>query len=83
MSLAKIPTTIITGFLGAGKTTLIRHMRANAGGRRIDPIINEFGDGGVDGEVLQGCGDAGGKHEDVHALANGCICAPGSARRGA
>ena len=70
----KIPTTIITGFLGAGKTTLIRHMLENANGRRIALIINEFGDVGVDGEVLKGCGDALCKEEDVIELANGCIC---------
>jgi cobalamin biosynthesis protein CobW len=74
MNLRKIPTTIITGFLGAGKTTLIRHMLENAGGRRIALIINEFGDVGVDGEVLKGCGDAVCKEEDVIELANGCIC---------
>jgi cobalamin biosynthesis protein CobW len=74
MSLQKIPATIITGFLGAGKTTLIRHMLENAGGRRIALIINEFGDVGVDGEVLKGCGDAVCKEEDVIELANGCIC---------
>jgi cobalamin biosynthesis protein CobW len=74
MSLQKIPTTIITGFLGAGKTTLIRHMLENANGRRIALIINEFGDVGVDGEVLKGCGDAVCKEEDVIELANGCIC---------
>ena len=67
----KIPTTIVTGFLGAGKTTLIRHMLMNAQGRRIALIINEFGDVGVDGEVLKGCGDALCKEEDVIELANG------------
>ena len=56
MANAKIPATVITGFLGAGKTTLIRHMLSNAGGKRIALIINEFGDLGVDGEVLKGCG---------------------------
>ncbi len=74
MSLAKIPATIITGFLGAGKTTLIRHLLENAGGRRIALVINEFGDVGVDGEVLKGCGDALCREEDVIELANGCIC---------
>ena len=49
----KIPATIITGFLGAGKTTLIRHMLQNAKGRRIALIINEFGDLGVDGDILR------------------------------
>jgi cobalamin biosynthesis protein CobW len=71
---AKIPATVVTGFLGAGKTTLIRHMLENAKGRRIALIINEFGDVGVDGEILKGCGDALCREEDVIELANGCIC---------
>lgn len=70
----KIPTTVITGFLGAGKTTVIRKLLENANGRRIALIINEFGDVGVDGEVLKGCGDALCKEEDIVELANGCIC---------
>ncbi len=72
MSRQKIPATVITGFLGAGKTTLIRHMLANAKGRRIALLINEFGDVGIDGEILKGCGDC--REEDVIELANGCIC---------
>jgi cobalamin biosynthesis protein CobW len=71
---AKIPATVVTGFLGAGKTTLIRHMLSNADGRRIALIINEFGDLGVDGEILKGCGDAACKEEDIMELSNGCIC---------
>ena len=74
MSLQKIPTTVITGFLGAGKTTLIRHLLQNAKGRRIALVINEFGDIGVDGEILKGCGDDVCREEDVVELANGCIC---------
>jgi cobalamin biosynthesis protein CobW len=70
----KIPTTIITGFLGAGKTTLIRHMLENAQGRRIALIINEFGDLGVDGDILKGCGEETCREEDVMELSNGCIC---------
>jgi cobalamin biosynthesis protein CobW len=72
--ISKIPTTIITGFLGAGKTTLIRHMLQNAQGRRIALIINEFGDLGVDGDILKGCGDETCREEDVMELSNGCIC---------
>ncbi len=70
----KIPATVITGFLGAGKTTMIRHMLQNAGGKRIALIINEFGDLGVDGELLKGCGIEGCADEDVVELSNGCIC---------
>ena len=70
----KIPATVITGFLGAGKTTLIRHLLENAGGRRIALVINEFGDLGVDREVINGCAIEGCAEEDVVELANGCIC---------
>ncbi len=71
---AKIPATVITGFLGAGKTTLIRNLLAQANGRRIALVINEFGDIGVDGEVLKGCGDALCAEDDIVELSNGCIC---------
>ena len=74
MTPQKIPATVITGFLGAGKTTLIRHMLQNANGRRIALVINEFGDVGIDGEILKGCGDALCRDEDVIELSNGCIC---------
>ena len=70
----KIPATVITGFLGAGKTTLIRHLLENAGGRRLALIINEFGDVGVDGEILKSCGDENCTEDDIVELANGCIC---------
>ncbi len=72
--LAKTPVTIVTGFLGAGKTTLIRHLIANAGGRRLAFIINEFGDVGVDGDLIKGCADATCPEESIIELANGCIC---------
>ena len=71
---AKIPTTIITGFLGAGKTTLIRNILQNANGKRIALIINEFGDLGVDGDVLKGCGIETCTEDDIVELTNGCIC---------
>ncbi|MEM6578834.1 MAG: cobalamin biosynthesis protein CobW [Pseudomonadota bacterium] len=71
---AKIPATVVTGFLGAGKTTLIRHMLEHADGRRIALIINEFGDLGVDGGILKGCGIENCPEENVMELSNGCIC---------
>ena len=71
---AKIPATVVTGFLGAGKTTLVRHMLANANGKRIALIINEFGDLGVDGDILKGCGDETCTEDDIMELSNGCIC---------
>ena len=70
----KIPATVITGFLGAGKTTLVRHLIENANGRRIALLINEFGDVGVDGDVLGACGVPGCSADDIIELANGCIC---------
>lgn len=71
---AKIPATVVTGFLGAGKTTLIRHMLQNAKGKRIALIINEFGDLGVDGDILKGCGEETCTEDDIVELSNGCIC---------
>src|SRR6202050_5536011 len=73
-SLARIPCTIVTGFLGAGKTTLIRHVLGNAQGRRLAVIVNEFGDVGIDGEILKGCGNAACPEENIVELANGCLC---------
>lgn len=70
----KIPATIITGFLGAGKTTLVRNILATAKGKRIALIINEFGDLGIDADVLTGCGDETCTEDDIVELANGCIC---------
>ncbi len=70
----KIPATVITGFLGAGKTTLIRHLLQNAGGRRIALIVNEFGDVGIDGEILKACGSDACTEDDIIELSNGCIC---------
>lgn len=73
MSLRKIPVTIITGFLGSGKTTLIQNLVKNANGKRIAIIVNEFGELGLDGEILKGSG-CGCDEEDIVELSNGCLC---------
>lgn len=73
-SAERVPCTVVTGFLGAGKTTLIRHLLENARGRRLAIIVNEFGDVGIDGEILKGCGVDACPEENVVELANGCIC---------
>ncbi|GAA4499212.1 cobalamin biosynthesis protein CobW [Gluconacetobacter tumulicola] len=72
--LAKIPVTIVTGFLGAGKTTLIRHLMTNPQGRRLAVLVNEFGTLGVDGDILKSCADENCPAENILELANGCIC---------
>ena len=72
--LAKLPVTVITGFLGSGKTTLIRHLMQNPQGRRLAVIVNEFGDVGVDGEILKSCAIPDCPEENILELANGCIC---------
>jgi cobalamin biosynthesis protein CobW len=72
--LAKLPVTVITGFLGSGKTTLISHLIQNPGGKRLAVIVNEFGDVGVDGEILKACAIPNCPAENIVELANGCIC---------
>ncbi len=70
----RVPATVITGFLGAGKTSLVRHLLAHAEGRRLAVIVNEFGELGIDRELLLGCGDAACDEDDIVELANGCLC---------
>ncbi|MCZ4353898.1 cobalamin biosynthesis protein CobW [Roseovarius aestuarii] len=72
--LAKIPVTVITGFLGSGKTTLIRHLMTHSKGRRLAVLVNEFGTVGVDGDILKSCADEDCPAENIVELANGCIC---------
>jgi len=64
---ARIPVTVIGGFLGAGKTTLVNHL-VRHGGRRFGVIVNEFGETGVDGSLIENVS------EGVAELANGCLC---------
>jgi cobalamin biosynthesis protein CobW len=74
MASSRIPATVITGFLGSGKTTLIRHIITQAKGRRLALIVNEFGDIGMDAAMLEDCGADSCGAEDIIELANGCIC---------
>jgi cobalamin biosynthesis protein CobW len=74
---AKLPVTIVTGFLGSGKTTLIRHLLQNNQGRRIAVVVNEFGELGIDGELLRSCGycpEDGDASSNIVELTNGCLC---------
>lgn len=73
-NLEKLPVTIVTGFLGSGKTTLIRHLMTNPQGKRLAIVVNEFGDVGVDGEILKSCAIPDCPAENIMELANGCIC---------
>src|SRR5258708_37234101 len=70
----RISATFATGFLGAGKTSLVRQLLATAPGHRLSIIVNEFGELGIDRELLLGCGDAACGDEDIVELANGCLC---------
>ena len=74
----KLPTTIVTGFLGSGKTTLLRHLLTHADGRRLAVIVNEFGEVGVDGELLRqcsvGCEEEESAAGSLYELSNGCLC---------
>ena len=88
MNLAKIPATIVTGFLGSGKTTLLANIIKQANGKRIAVIVNEFGELDIDAELLRSCplecADASeAQHQSapnavsehgIYELANGCIC---------
>ncbi|MBD2138141.1 cobalamin biosynthesis protein CobW [Anabaena sp. FACHB-1237] len=76
----KIPVTVITGFLGSGKTSLIRHLLQNNQGRRIAVLVNEFGELGIDGELLKSCEicpeeETGeNPNNNIFELTNGCLC---------
>ena len=70
----RIPATIVTGFLGAGKTSLVRYLLTKAAGHRLAIIVNEFGELGIDRELLLGCGDEACRDDDIVELANGCLC---------
>jgi cobalamin biosynthesis protein CobW len=71
---ARVPVTVLTGFLGAGKTTLLRSLLTQSDGRRIAVIVNEFGDAGFDGALVEDCGASVCAPGDIVELTNGCIC---------
>lgn len=73
----KIPVTVISGFLGAGKTTLVRHLLKNNQGRRIAVLVNEFGEVGIDGDLLRSCqicDEEESPESNIVELTNGCLC---------
>ena len=76
----KIPVMVITGFLGSGKTTLVRHLLRNNQGRRIAVLVNEFGEVGIDGDILKSCQvcdedeSMDSASPNILELANGCLC---------
>jgi len=72
--MSRIPATVVTGFLGAGKTSLIQNLLRTADGRKLAFVINEFGELGIDRELILGCGIEGCEDDDIVELANGCIC---------
>src|SRR5262245_58699285 len=72
--MSRVPVTVLTGFLGAGKTTLLRSLLTGADGRRIAVIVNEFGDAGFDGGLVEECAAKACAPGDIVELTNGCIC---------
>ena len=73
----KIPVTVVTGFLGAGKTTLVRHLLQNNEGRKIAVLVNEFGEVGIDGDLLRSCqicDEEDNPIDNIVELTNGCLC---------
>lgn len=74
MELKTVPITLITGYLGSGKTTLVNHILKNAKGHKIAVIVNDIGEVNIDAELIQGGGVVSSKDDSLVALQNGCIC---------
>lgn len=64
----RLPVTVVAGFLGSGKTTLVNHILTNNQGVRAAVLVNEFGDIGIDNELIVE------SHDSIVELTNGCIC---------
>jgi G3E family GTPase len=64
----RVPVTLLAGFLGSGKTTLLNRILTERHGERIAVVVNEFGEVGIDGDLVVG------SREDVVQLVNGCLC---------
>ena len=69
-----VPITLITGYLGSGKTTLINHILKNAKGHKMAVIVNDIGEVNIDADLIEGGGVVSGKDDNLVALSNGCIC---------
>jgi G3E family GTPase len=65
---ARVPLTVLTGFLGAGKTTLVNRILRGAHGRRIAVVVNEFGTVSIDHDLIVG------SREQIVPMPNGCVC---------
>lgn len=69
-----VPITLITGYLGSGKTTLINHILRNAKNHKMAVIVNDIGEVNIDAELIEGNGVVSSKDDNLVALSNGCIC---------
>ena len=69
-----VPITLITGYLGSGKTTLINHILRNAKGNKMAVIVNDIGEVNIDADLIENDGVVSGKDDNLVALSNGCIC---------
>ena len=69
-----IPITLITGYLGSGKTTLMNHILRNAKGHRFAVVVNDIGEVNIDADLIEKSGVVSSKNDDLVPLSNGCIC---------